>query len=77
MVSPVYKYITVPRPRAIAAYNSHMGGTDNMDQAISVYKPIIRIRKWYWPLFIYLFQVAQYNAWKLIEELIARGTTAF
>ena len=61
--------ITVKRPNAIADYNKHMGGTDNMDQAINVYKPIIRNRKWYWPLFIYILQVSVYNAWKLSRKL--------
>ena len=50
----VKERISVPRPKAITAYNSHMGGTDNMDQAINVYRPMMRNRKWYWPLFVFI-----------------------
>ena len=65
----VKERITVPRPKAIASYNQHMGGTDNMDQAISVYRPMMRIRKWYWPLFVYILQISVYNGWKLNRRL--------
>ena len=41
------QYVNVPRPALLQAYNECMGGTDQMDQAISVYRPIIRNRKWY------------------------------
>ena len=45
-----------------------MGGTDNMDQAIDGYKPTIRNRKWYWPLFVSILQVGTYNFWKLSRK---------
>ena len=40
-------YIGVPRPAMIGSYNKAMGGTDQMDQAISTYRPFVRNRKWY------------------------------
>ena len=35
-----------------------------MDQAISVYRPMMRIRKWYCFLFVYILQISVYNGWK-------------
>ena len=60
--------IAVSRPKSISSYNRSMGGTDNMDQAINGYKPTIRNRKWYWPLFVFILQVGTYNAWKLSRK---------
>ena len=39
-------YIGVPRPAMIGSYNKAMGGTDQMDQAISTCRPFVRNRKW-------------------------------
>ena len=58
-------YVNVPRPSLIASYNKCMGGTDQMDQAISAYRPNIRNRKWYWPLFTYCMSIGLYNLWLL------------
>ena len=38
-------------------------GVDRMDQNILAYRITIRSRKWWWPLFSYLLQVAMQNAW--------------
>ena len=62
-------YVNVPRPALIASYNKSMGGTDQMDQAISTYRPSIRNRKWYWPLFSYCVSVGLYNSWLLYRKL--------
>ena len=40
-------------------------GTDQMDQAISTYQPLVNDRKLYWPLFLYCLQVSLYNWWLL------------
>ena len=62
-------YVNVPRPSLIASYNKCMGGTDQMDQAISAYRPNIRNRKWYWPLFTYCMSIGLYNWWLLYCNL--------
>ena len=56
-------YVGVPRPAMIGSYNQAMGGTDQMDQAISTYRPFVRNRKWYWPLFVYSMEIGLYNSW--------------
>ena len=44
-------------------YNKSMGGTDQMNQGISAYWPFVCNMKWYWPVFLYCFEVSLYNAW--------------
>ncbi|KAI4458697.1 transposase is4 [Holotrichia oblita] len=48
------KMITVSRPNMVGKYNSHMGGTDLMDENISRYRIGIRSKKWWWPIFTWL-----------------------
>ena len=59
------QYITIKRPRSIESYISFMGGTDAMDQSINCYKPSIRNRKWYFPIFTFVLMTSLYNGWKL------------
>ena len=61
-------YVVVGRPHLIRSYNQNMGGTDQMDQAIACYRPNIRNRKWYWPLFSYIIQIGCYNSWMLFRK---------
>lgn len=59
------RHVMIPRPHCVAAYNKNMGGTDLMDQAIAAYRIGIRGKKWYWPIFTWLIDVAMHNAWYL------------
>ncbi|KAJ8941650.1 hypothetical protein NQ314_010294 [Rhamnusium bicolor] len=45
------KKIGIPRPNCIGNYNEFMGGTDQMDANINVYKIGIRGKKWWWSIF--------------------------
>lgn len=65
------RQVSITQPALINKYNSNMGGVDRMDQNIAVYRISIRSRKWWWPLFAYLLDVAMQNAW-----LIYRLTNA-
>ena len=40
------------QPAVIAAYNQEMGGVDLLDHTLSDLRPVIRGKKWYWPLVI-------------------------
>jgi len=59
------KIIQIPIPNNIVMYNQNMGGTDRMDENIAYYRPNIRIRKWWWPLFLAQLSYAMHNAWQL------------
>lgn len=45
-----------------------MGGTDQMDPNINCYRIGIRSKKWYWPLFTWLLDVAVQNSWVLYNK---------
>ncbi|KAG5867363.1 hypothetical protein JTB14_008415 [Gonioctena quinquepunctata] len=62
------KHVMIPRPEFVAAYNRNMGGTDLMEQGIANYRINIRGKKWYWPIFTWLIDVAVHNAWYLSRK---------
>ena len=57
--------ISVSCPNVIKSYNQWMGGTDRMDQNVSMYRTNIKGKKWYFPIFSWLIDVAIQNAWLL------------
>lgn len=62
------KVISVPRPFVIGQYNSNMGGTDLLDEAISAYRIGIRSKKWWWSIFTWLLDAAICNSWILYRK---------
>ena len=63
------KKVQVPRPTLFQTYNQGMGGVDQMDQQVACYRTRIRQRKWWWPIFVYLFDVSVVNAWYLMRKV--------
>ena len=59
------KKISIKRPGCIEKYNQFMGGTDQMDANINVYRISLRGKKWWWPIFTWLIDAAIQNAWIL------------
>ena len=45
------------------AYNQGMGGVDLMDRMLASYRPSIRGKKWYWPLFTNALNMLVVAAW--------------
>lgn len=64
--------IDVPQPHLFASYNSAMGGVDLLDQSVNNYRVSIQGKKWWWPLWTHMLNVAVVNAWRL--HLLAGGT---
>ncbi|KAH6929130.1 hypothetical protein HPB50_023840 [Hyalomma asiaticum] len=62
------KRIKVPLPNAVTQYNCFMGGTDQMDANVGAYRISIRGKKWWWPIFTWLCDVAISNGWALIRS---------
>ncbi len=42
-----------------------MGGVDLLDRLCSSYRPMIRGKKWYWPLFLNIINASIVAAWKV------------
>ncbi|KAJ2948736.1 hypothetical protein O0L34_g7996 [Tuta absoluta] len=52
-------------PRLFVNYNRGMGGVDQMDQSISLYRVSLKGKKWWWVIFTYVLDMAISNAWRL------------
>lgn len=61
------KQIQVDRPAAVAHYNSTMGGVDLLDANVAQCRTVVRGKKWYFPLFLYLVDIAVVNSWTLFK----------
>lgn len=61
--------IMVPQPKIFDSYNKGMGGVDKMDGLVAVYRSRMRQRKWWWPIFSYLFDVSVVNSWLLFRKV--------
>lgn len=61
----VKKKVDVGIPYLFQNYNRYMGGVDQADQSISLYRIAIRGKKWWWVLFTYMLDLAVSNAWRL------------
>ena len=51
--------------RLVSSYNQGMGGVDLIDRLAESYRPMIRGKKWYWPLFINVLNTSVIAAWRL------------
>ena len=69
------EYIYVEQPSMIENYNVYMGGTDQMDQQVSTYRPTIKNKKWYFPIFVFMIEVSCYNAWIVMKKLDQQDKT--
>ena len=56
--------LDVPQPHLISTYNKGLGGVDLLDRLSASYRPSIRGKKWYWPLFTNVLNVSLVSAWR-------------
>jgi hypothetical protein len=55
----------VNQPLMIANYTAGMGGVDLMDRLLGSYRPQIKGKKWWWPLFLNAINMGVVAAWRL------------
>lgn len=72
-----HKIVSVSQPTMFRLYNQGMGGVDQLDQQVACYRTRIRQRKWWWPIFVYLFDVTVVNAWYLFRKVHRSGESLF
>lgn len=63
------KEIVVAIPKVIAEYNKSMGGVDLLDKQVSLYRVRIRGKKWWFPLFTQLLDIAVVNTWRIHQHV--------
>lgn len=59
----------IPQPQLLKNYNSWMGGVDQHDWFVGKYATKIRAKKWYWPLFTRILDMAVVNAWIVYRQV--------
>lgn len=57
--------VSVRQPFIVRQYNVSMGGVDLMDRLLASYRPMIRGKKWWWPLFLNALNVSIVAAWRI------------
>lgn len=57
--------VDVDIPHVFQSYNKGMGGVDQMDQSIGLYRVGLKGKKWWWVLFTYMLDMTISNAWRL------------
>ncbi|GLV38192.1 hypothetical protein CBL_12838 [Carabus blaptoides fortunei] len=50
--------VPIPQPVIFSNYNKGMGGVDKTDGLIAAYRTRMHQRKWWWPIFVYMFDVS-------------------
>lgn len=68
-----HKKIDIQQPNLVHYYNNNMGGVDQMDANIAVYRIAIRGKKWYMPILLWLLDVALNNAYQLARSYKYKG----
>ena len=59
------KDVLIPIPNMFYNYNGGMGGVDNLDSMVAVYRIPFRVRKWWSPFYTWSLSVSSVNAWRL------------
>ena len=57
------KHVSVDQPIVVQRNNAYMEGTNRMDQNINCYRTVIKTKKWWWPIFSWMLDVAEPNSW--------------
>jgi DNA excision repair protein ERCC-6 len=53
----------------ISKYNAGMGGVDLLDRLLGQYRPSIRGKKWWWPLFTNALNLSVVAGWRMFRLL--------
>lgn len=62
------EHVKIARPAAVKVYNKHMGGVDLLDMMSSLYKRLVKSRRWYMYVFYHTLTMAMVNAWFLYKR---------
>ena len=63
------KFVNITCPQLVKAYNTIMGGTDQMDQNVNNLRISIRGKKFYMVIITWLIDVAVNNAWSIYRKM--------
>ena len=60
--------VSVDQPKVISEYNKGMGDVDLLDMLLGPYRPNLRSKKWWWPLFSNALNIAVVAAFKIHKK---------
>jgi hypothetical protein len=66
--SAAKKYVDVPCPNSVLEYNKVMGGVDLVNETTKNYCIQVRLKKWYWSLISWFFNIMIVQAWHLYRH---------
>nr|XP_037273534.1 piggyBac transposable element-derived protein 2-like [Rhipicephalus microplus] len=58
----------IPCPVVITIYNKHKGGVDLLDSLISVHRPYLKLKRYYFRVFLNILDLTAVNAWLLYKR---------
>lgn len=59
----------IKQPLVVSKYNQHMGGVDHHDWLLEKHKIEIRGKKWYWPIFVRVLEMAIVNSFIIYNKV--------
>ena len=62
----------ISQPNVVKSYSTHMRGVDHHDWLAAKYATSLRGKKWYWPIFTRILDMAVVNAW-IIHKFVHEG----
>ena len=66
--SAAKKYVDIPCPNSVLKYNKVMGGVDLVNETTKKYYIQVRLKKWYWSLISWFFNIMMVQAWRLYRH---------
>lgn len=69
--------VHVMQPHLIHQYNQFVGGVDLLDWLLGAYRPSIKAKKWWFPLFANAVNVSVVAAWRLFCALHPLGSAGY
>ena len=62
--------VSADKPKVISEYNKGMGVVDLLDMLLGSYRPNLRSKKWWWPLFVNTLNIAVVAAFKIPKKYV-------
>ncbi|XP_046383469.1 piggyBac transposable element-derived protein 2-like [Ischnura elegans] len=62
------RYIDVPQPNIVRAYNKHMGGVDKQDMLLELYRTNLKGKRYYLRVIFHFIDLSVVNAWLLYRR---------
>ena len=62
------KHVQVPCPAIVKEYNAGMGGVDLVDMVISLYRSLMKCKRWYLKVLVHCVDICKVNGWLLYRR---------